>query len=646
YPVKTVNNDTPYYHDVIEYTLTVVNVGSGNYMDNLTVIDSLPIELEFLGTVDVVGAKVLSESQNGQVITWVLTNVTKGSAVITVRVKVNGLGSLTNNLTVVGPKGNETMVDCTINPVPIVDLSVDITSDKDEYFVGDTAVWTITVSNAGNGTNATNVSLKDLLPEEFEFVNCTLPEGTTYNETTGVWTIGEMANGTNVTLTITTRAVIVADNIVNTVNATCSEDEWNYTNNVGDKLVNVLALPLIEKTVNTTKPYNKEFVEYYLTVKNVADIDYINRLTVIDSLPAGLIFEETISIEGADLIEEIVEGQKITWIITNVSAKSEAVITVKVFVDDIGKLTNNLTIIGPNGDNSTVDCTIDPIPITDLEIVKHVSNTIPHKNDIIVWTIIVTNKGVNTAVNTVVTDKLPAGLVYISDDSLNNYNPKSGIWTIGDIASGESVKINIKTVVTTTNIKIINSAHVTTDTFDVNETNNNCSNSTTVPPEADLELTIEPDVNKVKVGDVVVYTVTIKNNGPDTANNTHAKIKIPKELELLGYEPSQGTYDPETGIWDIGDVAPGEEVTLILKTKALVSGKIVIEASVVCDTYESDLSNNNNTAEINVLPDEHHHKEHHKEVRGPSTMPATGNPIVMVLLALFALVGVSLRRKD
>ena len=238
-------------------------------------------------------------------------------------------------MTVVGPKGNETMVDCTINPVPIVDLSVDITSDKDEYFVGDTAVWTIIVSNAGNGTNATNVSLKDLLPEEFEFVNCTLPEGTTYNETTGVWTIGEMANGTNVTLTITTRAVIVAENILNTVNATCSEDEWNYTNNVGNKLVNVLALPLIEKTVNTTKPYNKEFVEYYLTVKNVADIDYINRLTVIDSLPAGLIFEETISIEGADLIEEMVEGQKVTWIITNVSAKSEAVITVKVFVDSL-----------------------------------------------------------------------------------------------------------------------------------------------------------------------------------------------------------------------------------------------------------------------------------------------------------------------
>ena len=258
----------------------------------------------------------------------------------------------------------------------------------------------------------------------------------------------------------------------------------------------------------------------------------------------------------------------------------------------------------------------------------------------------VTNKGVNTAVNTVVTDKLPAGLVYLSDDSLNNYNPKSGIWTIGDIASGESVKINIVTLVATTNMKIINWAHVTTDTFDVDETNNHCSNSTTVPPEADLELTIEPDVNKVKVGDVVVYTVIIKNNGPDTANNTHAKIKIPKELELLGYEPSKGTYDPETGIWNIGDVAPGEDVTLILKTKALVSGKIVIEASVVCDTYESDLSNNNNTAEINVLPDEHHHKEHHKEVRGPSTMPATGNPIVMVLLALFALVGVSLRRKD
>ena len=54
-PVKVASNHTPYYHDVVEYDLIVVNVGSVNYTDNLTVIDSLPVGLEFLETVNVTG---------------------------------------------------------------------------------------------------------------------------------------------------------------------------------------------------------------------------------------------------------------------------------------------------------------------------------------------------------------------------------------------------------------------------------------------------------------------------------------------------------------------------------------------------------------------------------------------------------------
>jgi uncharacterized protein (TIGR03382 family) len=91
-------------------------------------------------------------------------------------------------------------------------------------------------------------------------------------------------------------------------------------------------------------------------------------------------------------------------------------------------------------------------------------------------------------------------------------------------------------------------------------------------------------------------------------------------------------------------VPPGEEITLILRTKALVDGKVIVEASVRCDTYESDLSNNNASCEITVLPIEKDHK-HPVEGHEPPKMHATGNPIAMVLLALFAVAGVSLRRK-
>ena len=38
--------------------------------------------------------------------------------------------------------------------------------------------------------------------------------------------------------------------------------------------------------------------------------------------------------------------------------------------------------------------------------------------------------------NVYVIDKLPAGLLYQSDDSQGRYNPTTGVWTVGDLANG------------------------------------------------------------------------------------------------------------------------------------------------------------------------------------------------------------------
>ena len=268
-PVKEVSNSTPHYHDIIEYYLTVVNSGKDMYMDNLTVVDRLPSGLQFLETVGIVGAEFVGkEMVNSQVITWTITNIT-ARATITVRVKVNDLGSLTNNLTIIGPRGTEATVNCTINPVALADVSVNITSDKDEYFVDDVAIWTIVVSNAANGTNATNVSLKDLFPSDyFKFVNCTDEYGNVY-DLGDDWIIPFMGNGTNVTFLIHSIAKVPAENITNSVNVTCNEEEWNYDNNNASKTVEIVAFHKPVKTVSNSTPYYHDVVEYTLTVMNL-----------------------------------------------------------------------------------------------------------------------------------------------------------------------------------------------------------------------------------------------------------------------------------------------------------------------------------------------------------------------------------------
>ena len=219
--------------------------------------------------------------------------VLQNTAVIRLWVQVNAVGNLTNNATLTGPNGTKKVDNCTVEAQPYIDLSVDIDSDKDEYFVDDVAIWTITVHNAGNGTNATYVNLTDLFQGDFHgnfvIVDWTAYNGT-YDNVTGTWTIGNMTNGTDAVLVIKARATTPGIGIEHIVDVEGKEKEWNYDNNNNKKLVDVIDLPDIEKTVSNETPYYHDEILYTITVTNKGTTMYVNNLTVDDSLPDGLKF--------------------------------------------------------------------------------------------------------------------------------------------------------------------------------------------------------------------------------------------------------------------------------------------------------------------------------------------------------------------
>jgi len=633
---KTVNNTEPYYHEIVEYNLTIINYGDTVYTDNLTVIDVLDPGLEFIGTVSITGANVVvGETRNGQTISWVLTNISTSNAVITVKVRANAIGVENNTMIIRTPKGTNMSVNRSITVKPIVDVSVKKTSDKVEYFKDGIAIWTITVSNAANGTNATNVVLEDLLPSEFGFINYTATKGT-YNKNTGIWTIGTMFNGTSEKLVIRSYAKVAPRTVTNVANVSCDEDEWDYINNIANRTVKIYDIPDLNKTVNNATPFYNDTVVYTLTIKNVGNATYTDNLRVIDSLPNGLTFVKTVSFTGAKLIKQVVNGQTITWTITNIAAKSSAVIKVKVKVKALGELTNNLTIVGPRGTNKTVNCTIDPVPWADLAVFKTSDHfgVDCHNDTTVIWTIKVVNYGPNTAVNSIAKDILPAGLVYIDDDSNGKYNPGTGVWTIGNLAKGKSVVIHIKTKVDAIDTVINNPVVVSSDTYDPNKTNNRDNSSIKVISVADLAIIKEANVTKLAIGDEFSYLITVINYGPDTAVNARAYDVLPDGLKLLSFEASKGSYNPKNGTWTIGDMKKGERVTLKINVVAVVRGTIINEARVESDTFDNDTSNNYDSATVVV------------ETEGHIPMRHTGNPLVFALLSLFAIVGITLKRKS
>ena len=88
------------------------------------------------------------------------------------------------------------------------DLSVTKTVNDPTPNVGETIAYTITLTDNGP-SNATNVTLQDVLPAGLTFVSANPGQGA-YDPATGIWTVGSVANGSSAVLTI--QATVVSPN--------------------------------------------------------------------------------------------------------------------------------------------------------------------------------------------------------------------------------------------------------------------------------------------------------------------------------------------------------------------------------------------------------------------------------------------------
>ncbi|MCP3865879.1 MAG: DUF11 domain-containing protein, partial [Aestuariibacter sp.] len=165
-----------------------------------------------------------------------------------------------------------------------------------------------------------------------------------------------------------------------------------------------------------------------------------------------------------------------------------------------------------------------------------------------------------------VEDILPSELSYVS--STGAYVPATGIWTIGNIASGGSATIQIAALVTSINGPITNFAQVQTaspndpDSTPGNDTNNtpdeDDEDDATIQPgtpnEADLELSKSVNPIQASAGDFVTYTISVENKGPADATGVTVKDILPTEMSFVS---SNNGYNPGTGLWIVGNLAAG-----------------------------------------------------------------------------------------
>ena len=145
----------------------------------------------------------------------------------------------------------------------------------------------------------------------------------------------------------------------------------------------------------------------------------------------------------------------------------------------------------------------------------------------------------------------------------------------------------------------------------------------------------DADTENVYVGELVTWTLTADNLGPHIAKNTKVYNQLPEGLQYLYHSSTKGVFDPQTGIWDIGDLKSEDgPVYLHITCKAITSGEKVNKAWITSDTKNLNIKDYEEE-EMDVLDYENIYENHDNIKNEVPILKSAGNPVFLILMCLF-----------
>ena len=246
----TVDRPNVDYGDYVEFIVTVHNKGPS---DATGVIAKISIPEGFVYVSDnctdknyqskraLLKASASSQSYDAKKGLWHIGDLANDETVkLAIIAQANFLGTkaVPASVSIEEPETDYTNNNgsVSVSVKPVADVQIVKTVDKTKIKPGDKVTYTFTVTN--NGPNdATGVKVVDSQLTKFKFVKASSKD---YNKNTGEWTIGKLANGSSVTLTVT---VIIdkVGNYPNTAVVSSNEKDSNMSNNkASSKVVSVV----------------------------------------------------------------------------------------------------------------------------------------------------------------------------------------------------------------------------------------------------------------------------------------------------------------------------------------------------------------------------------------------------------------------
>ncbi|WP_249897756.1 hypothetical protein [Paenibacillus sp. PK3_47] len=586
--------------DTVTYTLSITN--TGNYTAALTVTDNIPAGTTFVpnsvlvnglplpqadpstgiaagpippgGTVQVVFSVVITSLPNPQLL------VNQGTAAFSFTLpdgRTLGGSALSNTVTI---------------PVSNPNLGVVKTTATTSTTVGDTITYSVNLTNNGIAT-VNNVVFTDALPAGTAFV----PGSVTVDgvprpaasPSTGV-NLGSIAPGVlvNVSFNVTVTS-LPASGVLN------NQSSVSFTSGAlsNSAFSNIVTTPVFQPVVAAAKSSSTvnatvgDTVTYTVTVGNTGN--YPATATFTDTIPAGTtLVPNSVLINGfpspgSDPATGVPLG--------TIAAGASLTVTFSVVINTLPpsqQLTNqaaiSLAYVLPDGRtfNNSVLSNINQIPVSspNVSVVKSTAVIDAVVGDTVTYSVLVTNSGIATINNVVLSDPIPAGASFVAGSvvvdgtPLPGGNPANGI-SLGSLAPGEDVLVTFNTLVNALpappNLSNQASVSFTSGAF----SGASYSNTLVIPVfQPIINVVKSADTANATVGDTVTYFLNINNTGNLPANVTvtdaipPGAVFVPNSVLVNGV-PQPGA-DPATGI-SVGTVAPGATVTVAVSLQVTVA---------------------------------------------------------------------------
>ncbi|WP_409490756.1 hypothetical protein [Amycolatopsis sp. cmx-11-12] len=610
---KSVDKQSANPGDVVKYTVTVQNTGqtkltAATFTDDLTqVLDDADYQNDGAATIGAV-------SFAAPKLTWTGDLGVGDTAKVTYTVKVKnpntGDNRLKNTVSSETPGGNcppgSTDPACGTD-TPVSGLKIEKAVDKQSANPGDVVKYTVTVTNTGQ-TKLTGATFTDDLTQvlddaDYQNDGAATIGAVSYAEPKLTWT-GDLEIGGTSTITYTVKVKNPGDGDKKLVNTVTSETPGGNcppgsTDPKCGTTTPVSGL-LIKKVADKKSVDPGDTVKYTITVTNTGQTKQDGAAFTDDM--TEVLDDADYQNDGAATIGGVTyAAPKLSWTGSlDIGQTSTITYTVKIKNPNTGdkKLSNVVTSDTPGNncppDSTDPNCVAD-VPSRELTVKKTADKQTANPGDVVTYTVTVANTGKVDLVGedaARVTDDLSEVLddADYRDDAASVpvvgtfvFTTPNLVWT-GDLPVGASItlkySVKVKSPVTGDH-ELRNTVSTNTPgTCPPQSDDPACSTSTPVPG-----ITLEKKADKATVnpGDVVKYTVTVRNTGKTKLTGATFTDDLTKVLDDAEFQKDgtatigEVTYAEPKLTWT-GDLEIGQTATVtysVKVTKTDGDGKLI-----------------------------------------------------------------------